>query len=772
VVRRRGIRSVSGVFVLTWVVSLCVSVAALALPDGRHYEMVSPVYKGGYGVNELTGAAVQGEEEGDRVAFTSLGSFADTPNKELFTSYLAYRGTSGWLTRPLTVPATILPTVLLFDVSPALGSAIFTGKAGPNGGTARIENTEIEFFVHRLAAREDSFEMVGTPLKRLDGKLLKGGPAGDSPDFCHLVFAPLLGAEVPEDALLPEGQGTFSALYDVVGSGPGCDGGRSPRLVGVGNQPGPKGEPQVLDPYCLTFPGASDLREGNRFGAVAAGGREIFFETNANLANPECDGEEVGAPGDPAILFVRLDGEHTVEISTPISADCAASAPCSSAPQRRAMFDGANEAGSKVVFTTAQPLVTGDNDSGNDVYMATIGCPAAKPECAVAEQGVTSLVQISHDPHAGEAANVQNVSVVSRNGARVYFVAQGVLSEGPGPEGRTAVGGADNLYVYDAEDGSIGFVADLCSGPGRSGEANDPNCPGDLVSEGNEVEHPRNDDGLWTQWREVQTAGPGGRFLVFASYAQLVSGDTDGTRDVYRYDAVTGRLDRVSVGEEGFDANGNSNVFGAKISRLVEDGFTKTDYEMNYRAISEDGSRIVFETEEPLSPRAVNGLLNAYEWHEESGSSEGRVSLVSSGSDEEPVGIRERIVMTPSGRDIFFITVQGLLPQDTDGARDIYDARLGDGFPAVSASRQPCAGDACQGPLANPAPLLVPGSAVQTPGDNSAPVTKALAKPRCRRSYRPETRGKCVKLRKRGRKAATRHRRSYRPIGGGRREAH
>jgi hypothetical protein len=48
----------------------------------------------------------------------------------------------------------------------------------------------------------------------------------------------------------------------------------------------------------------------------------------------------------------------------------------------------------------------------------------------------------------------------------------------------------------------------------------------------------------------------------------------------------------------------------------------------------------------------------------EPGCSEGRVLLVSSGRDEEPVGIAVggpslEVVMTPSGRDIFFMTVQG-----------------------------------------------------------------------------------------------------------------
>jgi hypothetical protein len=49
---------------------------------------------------------------------------------------------------------------------------------------------------------------------------------------------------------------------------------------------------------------------------------------------------------------------------------------------------------------------------------------------------------------------------------------------------------------------------------------------------------------------------------------------------------------------------------------------------------------------------------------------------------------------------------------------DLYDARIGAGFPAVPAAPEECSADACQGPLTNPAPLLVPGSVSQSPGEN------------------------------------------------------
>lgn len=119
------------------------------------------------------------------------------------------------------------------------------------------------------------------------------------------------------------------------------------------------------------------------------------------------------------------------------------------------------------------------------------------------------------------------------------------------------------------------------------------------------------------------------------------------------------------------------------------------------------------------------------------------MSLVSTGSDKEPI---KDVAISPSGRDVFFTTSEGLVPQDTDGAPDVYDARLGGGFPQQPAPRlQSCAGDACQGPLTNPAPLLVPSSVSQAPGENlSATPLKSKAK----KKPKP-TKKKPIKTRKR-----------------------
>lgn len=797
---KRAVRRVSmWAFICAWLVVLCPPQAAFALPEGRHYEMVSPTYKGGYGVNQLIGAAmpVGGGEtagEGDFIAFNSYGAFNNADNAFLFTDYLAHRESALWSTEAFSPPATVWPGEDRVDVNPALNRSLYqVGAEGLSKGAAGYESPP-EFVVQGQSVSGVEWDFATVPLKRIDGKLLElsHASARSSEDFCHIVFPLALEgtAEQLQEALLPAALGTQSLLYELESGAPGC-GGKALRLVAVENESGIK-EPQPLDPYCLAFTGSPPESSGSLLNAMSTDGKTVFFETNLNLTKPGCDGESL-EPQDPAVLFARLEGKKTVEISTPIKADCKETtpskeaAPCydaikenaafkAFAGQQRAVFDGANKAGTRVFFTTAQPLVTEDSEVrceerpggvegfgtlsnclsgqeetqygkvkrfGNDVYMAELGCPEAKGSCLAAEREVTSLVQVSHSPH-GEASEVQNALVISPDGERVYYVGRGVVTEEVGPEGAHAVKGADNLYVYDAGEKVTKFIAELCSGSEMSGEVKDSHCP---------ASEEATDATLWEknsklgEARELQAAGRHGEFLAFVSYGRLASGDTDNMKDVYLYDALTGVLTRVSTGEGGYDANGNNELFGAELPKLTQSGQMSGDYELNYRAVSEDGSRVVFETSEPLSPGAVNGLTNIYEWHA------GRVALLSSGTGEESVGQQETVAMTPSGKDIFFITNQSLVEQDTDEAKDVYDAREGEGFPASQAVHRPCSGEACQGPLTNPAPLLVPGSVSQAAGENvirPLPKTKNH-KPRRRLKQR---RGRHRRRKRPGRKLA------------------
>jgi hypothetical protein len=701
--------------------------------------MVSPLYKGGYGVTAINAAASTGESP--RVVYESLGVFAGAPGSNAFSTYIAHREPSGWSTAPLRAPAQppLPPAAIPQDYSASLDATVDIATLGSSAGFTDSQGTENEFLLHRTDAPDvpGNWEVAGgIVLKAVEGEFENEYEAlreqGASGDLCHILFTspkPLVNGAPKNGQQLYE-------LSSACGGEPGL------RLVALNNQ----GEP--MNGGCPAALGAGGLPAGHEFNAVSADGSEIFITAPTQAINCESSLQQ------SAQLFVRLDGQRTLEVSRPKAGSCA-EVPCPEAAKRApSEFQGASRDGSRVFFTTSESLVAEDKDKATDLYMATIGCPEGAGGCEPAQREVTSLALVSHRAVGGEAAEVQGVTRIAPDGSRAYFVARGLLS-GANVEGQAPAQGADNLYVYDASAGTVAFVADLCSGPEVSGEAEDSRCPGNLGTHTNDV-------GLWT--RDGAQSTDDGRFLVFTTSARLSRHDTDSARDVYRYDAATGVLDRVSVGEAGFDLNGNGDepaagAYDATIpaASMGSGGaqYSYTNLEMSTRAISEDGSRIIFETAEPLSRHAENHLVDVYEWHKEPGWQEGVVSMVSGGTAEES---DENAVITPSGTDILFTTTQGLVAQDTDGARDVYDARLGGGFPPPPAEPQPCSGDACYGPLTNPAPLLVPGSASQAPGGNLArppaalPVTSKKATPRCPKGKKLR-RGKCVKRAKRPGKA-------------------
>jgi hypothetical protein len=711
---------------------------ALALPEGRVYEQVSPPYKGGFGATHIVAVA----ENGESVLFFSAGTFNGSPTGLSGTtgySYLARRGAGGWLTTPTLPPATLLPYVPNHDVSPTFNEMLVVGKPGRNWEAAVHEGTQVDAMLLPLDSPDVSsdWEVAGMPLEALTKEPIFLNYEGADRDFCHVLLETSLETPGGGSALLTNAEGTLRPVYELAR---GCNGEPvSLKLLGVNNS----SEEQSIGPKCTVDIGIQGYNAvPDAFNAISADGSEVFFTTCIKVAAASHQ------------LFVRLDGDRTLEVSRPLGEVCT-EVPCEGAATRPgADFAGASEDGSKVFFTTTASLVGTDTDAESDLYMATIGCPGAQPlsppeveaqSCEASQREVTSLVQVSHDPNAAEAAAVQGVVRTAPDGQRVYFVAHGdLLSQAErevleGERRPVPRAGADNLYVYDdaVPNGKLSFIADLCSGYQASGVVEDSHC---LSKTGNDL-------GLWGAGSEAQTAGADGGFLVFTTYAQLVSGDTDSARDVYRYDAVTGELNRVSIGEVGYDANGNDSAFNAEIVPGNYGGSVVGQYEMNNRAISEDGSRIVFGTAEPLSPQATNHLVNVYEWHEGS-DGQGSVTLISGGSALQSV---EDVVISPDGNNVFFQTVQGLVPQDTDGEADIYDARLGEsGFPPPLTEARPCEGEACYGALTNPAPLLVPGSVPQVPGGNFPSLVSKLP---VKIKHKAKAKKKIKPKRKHGKKA-------------------
>jgi hypothetical protein len=374
------------------------------------------------------------------------------------------------------------------------------------------------------------------------------------------------------------------------------------------------------------------------------------------------------------------------------------------------------------------------------------------------------------DSTVGEpAAEVQGGPVaISEDGSHVYFVARGVLTTTPNSQGETAYAGANNLYVFEHDEqypaGRIAFIADLAA----------------------------SDESLW-QGSSGRDVTPDGRFLVFASTTErLTPDDTSTVSQVFEYDAGSGgagSLTRVSIGQDGYNDNGNTDLVEAGASIPSTSGTLESTAAP---VVSADGSYVFFQSTDGLTPRALDrkpigeritvvGLFpnekkvnvpvyanNIYEYHD------GNVYLISGGRDvsESPdteLSDVELVGADESGADVLFKTVDPLTPTDIDSNLDVYDARIDGGFPAPVAPVE-CSEDACQGSL-SPAPtLLSPGSEFQAGGNPppavQPPTVKSKAKSKavkCKRGYVIKQ-GKCVKKpktkkkRKAGKSSASRGR--------------
>ncbi len=415
------------------------------------------------------------------------------------------------------------------------------------------------------------------------------------------------------------------------------------------------------------------------------------------------DGAEIFFTGvESGVSYVRVNASKTLELGG-------------------GLFQGASEDGSKVFLASA----------GGELYMDVID----------SEPGHETVAKTVPIAPAGQS----NTYVRSSDdGSYVYFVSTGVLAQNKNEKGEEAEAGKPNLYVYDTVTEKAVFIAQALpeSEEGKV-EAQVNGCPSKEL------------EGLEEHGCEA------GRFFVFTTTARLTPDDTGSAAQVFEYDAVSGRLTRVSIGEDGYDHNGNDG-FAASITIPRFDPNTSENqtelFEGGSRAVSDDGSTVVFTTAGPLSPRAVNGQSDIYEWHD------GRVSMISTGDSLTP---DEQPVVTPSGRDIFFLTTAGILPQDSDGLESLYDARIGGGFPAALVPAGGCSGDSCQGPPSVPSLLGAPASATFSGLGNPTPAVltpavkpKLKAKPKqCKKGF-VEKKSKCVKHKKKAHKAAKSDRRA------------
>jgi hypothetical protein len=675
------------------------------LPDCRGYELVSPAAKNGWLVGVVSA-------DSSRVVLKSLGAFAGSNQSAAQNLYMAERTAGGWSTLPFVEPAGFLDPQL---------EPLLAGSADLNLGlfelAASSTATPHEKVLYRDALPAGPPQEVGPVFSHaavMDNPANVSAPLTSTPSASEhlttIVFAiegPKILAPPGYDYLWPgdttventgplDGSQGFASLYEYRGIG-----NSAPALVGVNNE----GHLISQCGVSVGYPSEGNFHRvyaEETYNAISADGSRIFFTVAGATQGPSgnaCTGEGSGVGPTADELFARVfnpatEKRETVAISEPGEEDCKA---CNVSHPANALFAGASKDGSKVFFLSEQELLTGA--SGESLYEYNFNAENEGKESG------SRLTLVAPD--------VAGVARVSEDGSHIYFVSREKLTDASNPFGDTAQREGYNLYIY-AHD-KIAFI-------------------GALSSEDSE-------DWQLLDDRPVD-ATPDGQYVVFTSTADLTHENTHGATQVFEYSAQSGSLVRVSTG------TGGPDEYGSTIVRQEYSGSQNPEPQLS--SISEDGSYVVFQSDDALVPQATLGYTNVYEYHN------GQVSLISDGQDH--TGEMGRFGIDGSGEDIFFTSADQLVPQDGDTQIDLYDARINGGFPAPPATAE-CKDEGCQGALA-PAPLLPSvGSVSQAPGENVVEPQSAATK------TKRAGRKKAVTSRSKGRAKVKRKRKTPRARG-------
>jgi hypothetical protein len=422
--------------------------------------------------------------------------------------------------------------------------------------------------------------------------------------------------------------------------------------------------------------------------AGTAGGN-YFYNRGCSVSHAiSTDGSRIywsaGNEG-PGKVYLRLDGATTVPVSE-------------TQTKSPSQFLGASADGSQALFMpTAGPKADG-------LFLYSLASEAS-----------TRI--------AGEAIGLVGAS---EDLSYVYYASKEAIG-GANAEGEAPVSGKPNLYLY--HEGASTFVATLAKTDVlRSGVENASDLFSDVAPQ---------------PLLHVARATPDGSHLIFISAEPLTGYDNTDVRsgeadlEVFQYSADVAKINCVSCSPGGARPQGRAvdpgSGAGLPFAALIPGGENQL---YSPRAQSEDGSRVFFTSYGPLISRDTNGVADVYEWERPgvsscsessaafSAANGGCIYLISNGTSPSDSAL---VDISADGRDVFFTTNAGLLPQDP-GLVDIYDARAGGGFPAPPVKTAACEGEACQGPLAPPNDPTPASSSFQGAGNVKEPAANKKKK--------------------------------------------
>jgi hypothetical protein len=382
-----------------------------------------------------------------------------------------------------------------------------------------------------------------------------------------------------------------------------------------------------------------------------------------------------------AHLYMRVDGAMTFDVSQGHPVD----------------FRGMTEDGSKVFFTSAEPLTEDDTDTSVDLFMwseetdditrVSIGeggtgdtdsCTASW----IAKCGIEVVPAYGAGENDGEAqltnSEATDNSVAAVSGDVYFYSPERLVNSSASP-------GQKNLYVARG-DGEVQYVTTIESAFNQ-------------------------------RIMRVQVT-PSGSFAAFLTATSLTSYDDAGQAMLYLYNADAQAMTCVSCLPSGDPPPTREFPFRERVWTSLNGIF-----------LTDDG-RPFFTTPDPLVPRDTNRDNDVYEW------TGGRAQLITTGIGEKTrryevsgsnfFGKNLQVALagvSADGVDVYFTTTDTLVAQDHNGAfQKIYDARTNGGFP-VAAEVAPCkAADECHAPtMPPPVPPSITSTADLGAGGNASP---------------------------------------------------
>jgi hypothetical protein len=745
------------------------------LPNDRAWEMVSPVEKNGGGVAG-DAARTRAAADGSAVTFISLTPFGDVEGTGVASEYLAKRaidpdpGNSGWSTHGIT-PRQEVQTYFTAagqaepryegTFSPDLSKGVYFAWAplteAPN--VADVQNFYLRDDL--LDPGPGSYQLLSdcpvcvAKLPGFKGDERNPAVGGTSADFSHVIFetrttlalgATGSGARLYEFdngtvrfvGILPNGTSASRSIAGhglVVGSpkytlNPISTDGSRIAFTQPPNNNSPEGQlfsringrsTVQLNASERTVPAAESPA---RYWDASADHSRVFF-TSAEPLTDDAEGEvklymwerqdhdevqqvAVDATGGSFTLTfnTKPSGSFTTE---PIPYGASAASVQSAleklvgGPQLKPIV-GAGNVSVSGGPSTYQVSFGGDFAGTNVAEMSADGSGLSGGAASATVSTTTpvenlSFLSVDEEPVGGEGVSVGGsvggVLGASRDGERVYFAARG-----------QAVAGAPtpiSTYLYLWHEGEISYIGELSD---FAFDADGMLTGGVSISLG----------------RRQARITPDGRHLLFRARSGqgLLSahGQPDAEHNkksqLYLYSADSDELSCVSCRPDGAPSTAEANDYSREAT-----GGSMTSRYVNH-PLSDDGRYVFFSTAEKLVPEDSNGAADAYVYD----SVEGKARLLSSGEDRNGSYFLDA---SPSGKDAFFMTREPLSGWDVDDAYDLYDARVGGGFPEPPPPPPSCQGDACQ-----PAPTVLndptPASSSST-GSGNPNLRKP--KPRC-----------------------------------------